>query len=54
MRVLTLFSYTTLFGKNLADEEYYLHGEQILEPAGFRMVTPARGREWGVSLDKRF
>ncbi|MEM6581650.1 MAG: TonB-dependent receptor [Pseudomonadota bacterium] len=43
-----------VFGKNLADEDYLLHGEQILEPAGFAMVSPARGREWGISLDKRF
>ncbi|MEM8563717.1 MAG: TonB-dependent receptor, partial [Pseudomonadota bacterium] len=43
-----------VFGKNLADEDYLLHGEQILEPAGWAMVSPARGREWGISLDKRF
>ena len=44
----------TVFGKNLTDKYYAVHGEQILEPAGFQMITPARGRQIGVTLAKDF
>ena len=43
-----------VFGKNLTDKYYAVAGEQILEPVGFRMITPARGAEWGLRLEKTF
>lgn len=42
------------FGKNIGGKDYSVHGEQILEPAGFRMLSPARGGEWGIRLEKSF
>jgi len=44
----------SLFGKNLTDKYYSLHGEQILDPAGFRFISPARGAEWGLRVTKSF
>ncbi len=43
-----------VFGKNLTDELYYSHGEQILNPGGFKQVSPARGRQIGLTLAKEF
>jgi iron complex outermembrane receptor protein len=40
------------FVKNLSDELYYTHGESILDPAGFTLTAPARGREWGLRVTK--
>ncbi len=44
----------SLFGKNLGDTTYFIHGEQIIDPAGFRMLSPVRGREWGLRLETSF
>jgi len=44
----------TLFSNNIADEEFSIHGEQILDPAGFSLLSPARGREWGLRVEKGF
>jgi iron complex outermembrane receptor protein len=43
-----------VFGKNLGDQLYAIHGESILDPAGFLHLAPARGREWGLRLKASF
>ncbi len=44
----------TFFVKNLTNKTYLTHGESILNPAGFALVTPSRKREWGLTLSTRF
>ncbi|MBL4612643.1 MAG: TonB-dependent receptor [Emcibacter sp.] len=44
----------TFFVKNLTNKTYFSHGESILDPAGFALVSPSRKREWGVSLSLDF
>ncbi|MFC3052001.1 TonB-dependent receptor [Kordiimonas pumila] len=44
----------SVFGKNIGGTDYYIHGEQIMDPAGFRMLSPSRGSEWGIRLEKSF
>lgn len=42
------------FVKNIGDKLYFTHGESIFDPAGFTTVSPARLREWGIGVTKRF
>ncbi|MBL4800946.1 MAG: TonB-dependent receptor [Emcibacter sp.] len=44
----------TFFIKNLTNKTYFTHGESILDPAGFALVSPSRKREWGISLSLDF
>ncbi|NOZ65038.1 MAG: TonB-dependent receptor [Alphaproteobacteria bacterium] len=44
----------TFFVKNLTNKTYFTHGESILDPAGFALVTPSRKREWGITLSTSF
>jgi len=44
----------TFFVKNLTNQTYLTHGESILNPAGFALVTPSRKREWGITLSTSF
>ncbi len=44
----------SLFGRNVGDKHYAIHGEQVLDPLGWKLLAPGRGSVWGLKLDKTF
>lgn len=43
-----------LYGKNITDKRYAIHGEAVLNPLGWKFLAPGRGAQWGVRLEKTF